>query len=89
MISNGFAFGYSDVVVIDTNFAKPSVYIYVYGTAGDIVYENTAGETQVLKSASLGYHPIAARRILTGGTVNAVAYTTTAVGMCFCSTNIP
>lgn len=86
MISYGFAFGYSAPVVLDTLFAAPSIYIYVQGGAGDIVYENTARETQVLVNASLGYHPIAARRILTSGTVNGTPYTTTATGMCYCST---
>lgn len=89
MISYGFAFGYADAVVLDTNFVKPSIYIYVQGAAGDIVFENTAGEAQYLPNAALGYHPIAARRILTNGTVNGTPRTTTATGMAYCSTNIP
>ena len=37
MISWGFAFGYSDLAVLDTFFVKPSIYIYVSGDAVDIV----------------------------------------------------
>lgn len=89
MITNGFAFGISDAVTLDTNFPMPSAYIYVGTAAGDIVYVNTAGDNQVLLNAGLGYHPIAARRILTNGTVNGTPRVTSATGLCYCSTNIP
>ena len=89
MITNGFAFGFSDAVTLDTNFPYPSCYIYVGTSSGDIVYENTAGQAQVILNAGLGYHPIAARRVLASGTVNGIARTTTADGLCYCSTTIP
>lgn len=90
MISWGFAFGYSDVVTLDVPFEKPSIYIYVGDTAGDIVYENSAGLAQFFPGAlASGIYPIAARRILTSGTVNGVSRTTTATSLVYCSTNIP
>lgn len=90
MISWGFAFGYSDIATIDTYFPKPSCYLYVSGSSGDIVYENTAGDAQYFPGAAeMGIYPIAARRILTSGTVNGVSRTTTATNIVYCSTNIP
>jgi len=90
MISFGFAFGYSDYITIDVNFPKPSVYIYVSGVGGDIVYENTAGQAQWIPGAiEAGIYPIAARRILTSGSVNGTTRTTTAGDLVYCSTNIP
>lgn len=90
MISYGFAFGYSDYATLDVNFPKPSVYIYVTGTPGDIVYENSAGLAQWLPGAvSSGIYPIAAKRILTSGVVNGTERTTTATGLVYGSTNIP
>ncbi|CAB4127716.1 hypothetical protein UFOVP98_3 [uncultured Caudovirales phage] len=90
MISWGFAFGFSDLAVLDTLFVKPSIYIYVSGDAGDIVYENTAGLAQYFPGAQAnGLYPIAARRILTSGIVNGNSQTTTATDLVYCSTNIP
>lgn len=90
MISFGFAFGYSDYATVDVNFPKPSVYIYVSGASGNIVYENSAGEAQWLPGAlEGGIYPIAARRILSTGTVNGVSRTTSATGLVYGSTNIP
>lgn len=85
MYTYGKSFGYSDAVILDTNFPHPSTYIYVATTAGNIVYENTAGEQQVLLGAVVGYHPITARRILSSGVVNGIARTTTAVGLSYCT----
>jgi len=90
MISAGFAFGYSDLAVLDTLFVKPSCYLYVAGSTGDIVFENTAGEAQYFKGAQANtMYPIAARRILTSGTVNSILRTTTANNIIYCSTGIP
>lgn len=90
MISWGFAFGYSDIAVAGTLFAKPSVYLYVSGSSGDIVYENTAGEAQYFPNAQANnIYPIAARRILATGTVNGSMRTTSATNIVYCSTNIP
>ena len=90
MISFGFAFGYSDYATVDVNFPKPSVYIYVSGAGGDIVYQNTAGQAQWLPGAiEAGIYPIAARKILTSGVVNGTERTTTATGLVYGSTNIP
>lgn len=90
MITNGFAYGISDIVTVDTPFEYRgallySSYIYVYTTAGDIVYRNSVGDLQYLPSAALGYHPIAASEIVTSGTVNGVSRTTSAVGMAYCA----
>ena len=90
MITNGFAFGISDLVTLDTPFTYGgnlvySSYIYVYTAAGDIVYMNSAGELQYLPSAAIGYHPIAASQIVTSGTVNGVSRTTGATGLAYCS----
>lgn len=90
MISWGFAFGYSDLATIDTLFAKPSVYLYVAGVGGDIVYENTLGEAQYFpNSQANNIYPIAARRILTSGTVNGNLRTTAATNIVYCSTGTP
>jgi hypothetical protein len=90
MISWGFAFGYSDLATLDTLFVKPSIYIYVSGVSGNIVYENSAGVSQYFPGAlSGGVYPIAAKRILTSGVVNGVSRTTTATDLVYCSTNIP
>lgn len=90
MISWGFAFGYSDLAVLDTNFVKPSCYLWVSGDTGDIVYENTAGEAQYFPNAQgNNIYPIAARRVLSAGTVNGTPRTTTATNIVYCSTNIP
>lgn len=90
MITNGFAFGLSDIVTVDTPFSyngNPvySSYIYVYTSAGDIVYRNSAGDLQYLPSAAVGYHPIAASEIVTTGTVNGSSRTTTATGLAYCA----
>lgn len=89
MITNGVSFGLSDIVTLDTQFTVNSrnfysTYIYVGSTAGDIVFQNSAGINQWLQAASLGYHPIAAGKILTSGVVNGVSRTTTATGMSYC-----
>jgi hypothetical protein len=90
MISWGFAFGYSDLAVVDTNFEKPSCYLWVSGGTGNIVYENTAGQAQYFPNAQgNNIYPIAARRILSSGIVNGVERTTSATGIVYCSTNIP
>lgn len=90
MITYGFAFGYSDLATLDVNFVKPSCYIFVSGDAGDIVYENSAGEAQYFPGAqSNNIYPIAAKRILSNGTVNGVSRETTATDLVYCSTNIP
>ncbi len=90
MISFGFAFGYSDLATIDVSFPKPSCYLWVSGSTGNIVYENTAGDAQYFPNAQgNNIYPIAARRILTSGTVNGVSRTTTATNIVYCSTNIP
>lgn len=90
MITYGFAFGYSDLATIDTNFPKPSCYIYVSGDAGDIVFENSNGDPQYFPNAQANnLYPIGARRILTSATVNGVLRTTTATDLVYCSTNIP
>lgn len=89
MITNGFAFGISDIVTLDTPFefnGNPvyTSYIYVYTSAGDIVYRNSAGVLQYLPSASLGYHPIAASEIVTIGDVNGISRNTSATGLAYC-----
>jgi len=90
MISYGFAFGFSDLAVVDTNFAKPSCWLYVSGSGGNIVYENTNGVAQYFPNAQANtLYPIAARRILSGGTVNGTPRLTSASGIVYCSTNIP
>ncbi len=90
MITNGFAFGYSDLATIDVNFAFASSYLSINGSSGDVVYENTAGQAQYFPGALLGFmYPIGARRILSSGTVNGTLRTTTATGIVYCSAGIP
>lgn len=90
MITNGFAFGYSDVATLDVNFPSQSSYIYVSGNAGDIVYENTLRQAQYLPSAQAGmFYPIGALRILSSGVVNGVSRNTTATGLVYCSATKP
>ena len=90
MISWGFAFGYSDIATLDVLFPKPSIYLYVSGDAGDIVYENSNGVPQFFPGAQAnGLYPIAAIRILTSGVVNGNNQSTTATNIVYCSTNIP
>lgn len=84
MITLGFSFSYSDVVTVDILFPYASSYIYVGDTAGDIVYEAPDGTAQWVQNAGLGYNPIAAKRVLTSGTVNGTPRTTTATGMVYC-----
>lgn len=89
MISFGFACGYSDLATIDVMFYKPSCYLCI-GTTGDVVFENTAGDAQFFKNAiANNIYPLAARRILTSGTVNGTVRTTTATNIVYCSTNTP
>lgn len=90
MISWGFAFGYSDLATVDVLFEKPSCYLWVSGSTGDIVYENSTGSPQFFPNAQgNNIYPIAARRILSTGTVNGISRTTTATNIVYCSTNIP
>lgn len=90
MISWGFAFGYSDLATVGVNFVKPSCYLYVSGSTGDIVYMNTAGIPQYFPNAQgNNIYPIAATSILASATVNGTVRTTTATGIVYCSTNIP
>jgi hypothetical protein len=90
MISWGFAFGYSDYATVDVSFPKPSIYIYVSGDPGDIVYQNSNGAAQWLPGVLAGgIYPIAATKILTSATVNGTTRTTTATDLVYCSTNIP
>lgn len=89
MITNGFAFGYSDVATINTAFPFPSLYL-IPGVAGDIVYENNLGQAQWFPAAQAGFmYPIGARRILSSGTVNGTPRTTTASSIVYCSANNP
>jgi hypothetical protein len=90
MITNGFAFGWSDLATIDTNFPYASSYLSISGTAGDIVYENTGGFAQWYPGAIQGFmYPIGAKRILSSGTVNGTLRTTTATGIVYCSAGTP
>lgn len=92
MITNGFAFGYSDEAVVDTLFPFASSYIALQssGVSGDIVYENTAGQAQWFPGAIAGMvYPIGAKRILSSGTVNGTLRTTTATGFVYCSAGTP
>ena len=90
MISWGYVFNYSDIATIDTKFIYPSCYIFVAGSAGDIVYENTAGIAQYFPNAQqYNIYPIGATRILTSGTVNGILRTTDATNLVYCSTTIP
>lgn len=90
MITWGFAFGYSDLAVVGTLFAKPSCYLYVSGSSGDIVYENSTGTAQYFPNAQANnIYPIAARKIVASAVVNGVLRTTAATSIVYCSTNIP
>lgn len=90
MISWGFAFGYSDLVTIGVNFPKPSIYIYVAGLLGDIVYLNSNGIPQWFPGALAGgIYPIAATQIVASAVVNGTTRTTTATNLVYCSTGIP
>lgn len=84
MITNGFTYGISDAVSLDVEFL-PSSYIYVYTTAGDIVYLNTNDQIQYLPNAGLGYHPMSAKKILSSGIAHGTYQTTTAAGLAYCS----
>lgn len=89
MITNGFVFGVSDDVTLDATFSYRSkllvsTYIYVHGTAGNIVYRNSVGDIQYVQAAALGYNPIAASAILSSGEVNGVVHNTTATGLVYC-----
>jgi hypothetical protein len=84
MITNGSSFGYSDTVTLDADLPYASTYIYS-GDGGDIVYLNTAGEEQWFKGAAANqFIPIAAKKILTSGTVNGTSRTTSATNMVYC-----
>jgi hypothetical protein len=87
MITLGFSYDYSDLVTLDQDFIFPSTYILV-GIVGDIVYENRYGVAQWIANAQPGYHPIAARKILTSGVVNGTPRNTTASGMLYCSSPV-
>lgn len=90
MISWGFAFNYSDLVTVGTNFIYPSCYIYVAGNTGDIVYINTAGLPQYFPNAQgNNFYPIAALKIVTSATINGNVRTTGATNLVYCSTTIP
>ena len=90
MISYGFAFNYSNLVVLNTYFIYPSCYLYVSGATGDIVYLNTAGIAQYFPNAQgNNIYPIAATQVLTSATINGVLRTTTATNIVYCSTTIP
>jgi hypothetical protein len=90
MITWGFAFGYSDLAVLDVKFVQPSCYLYVSGATGDIVYMNTAGQPQFFSNAQANnIYPIAATMVLTSATVNGTLRTTTATNITYCSTGIP
>ncbi len=90
MITWGFAFGYSDLAIVGTLFAKPSCYLYVSGNSGDIVYENSNGFPQYFPNAQANnIYPIAARRIVESAEVNGIMRTTSATNIVYCSTNIP
>ena len=72
----------ADVVVIDTAFPEGySKYITV-GVGGDVVFENGAGELQLIKGVVGGsILPIIASKIVSSGTVRGTARTTTASDM--------
>jgi hypothetical protein len=86
MISLGFVGGYSDIASLDALFPYPSLYIYISGSAGNIVWENTIGEAQYLPNAQSGVlYPVGARKILSSGTVNGTSRTTTATNIVYLS----
>jgi hypothetical protein len=87
MITLGFSYDYSDLVTLDQPFPFPSTYILV-GITGDIVFENRYGELQWVANAQPGYHPIAAKKIVTSGDVNDVPRSTTASGLIYCASPV-
>ena len=94
MITKGFTADYQDVVTVGSLFSLNSInyissYIYVYGTAGDIVYKNKYGALCYAPSAALGYHPISAIEIVSSGSVNGVTRTTGATGMSWLAADNP
>lgn len=87
MITLGFAAGYCDVVTIDTALPLTSMYLYVNGTAGDIVFENSAGQAQYFPNAQAGILlPLAASRVVSAATVNGTPRTTTATDIVYMAT---
>ena len=85
MITLGFTFSYSDLVVPDTSFPYQSSYIYIGdGGAGDVVYLAQDGTAQWVQGAGVGYNPIATTKVLSTGVVNGVERTTTATEMVYC-----
>ncbi len=90
MISWGFAFGYSDIATNGVPFIYPSIYLYIGGSPGDIVYLNSAGHPQYFPGAlANGIYPIAASQIVASAIVNGTSRTTTATDIVYCSTGIP
>lgn len=97
-VTLGFVATHSDVVTVDTPFALPTVngkvvtgvYLYVAGTAGDIVWKNAAGDLNYIQNALSGsHHLIGAVEVVSSGTVNGVGRTTTATEMTWYSASIP
>lgn len=92
MQTNGFAFGYSDLAVLDRAFPNLSYYVFIPASAasGHIVYLNTANQAQWIKDAIPGFlYPIGARMILSSGTVNGVTRSTTATELMYCCGGTP
>jgi len=100
MLTLGGSCGITDAVTLNAYFVKNmetpspankviSTYIYLYGTSGDIVYEDSNGNIRILPSAGIGYHPISARRILASGVITntGASASTTAVGMAYLAAN--
>jgi hypothetical protein len=86
MNTQGFACGLSGYAALDTAFPAASSYIYVSGSSGDIVYQNTAGNPQIWPGAQqYGIYPIAATQILTSAVIDGVTKTTTATDMVYAS----
>jgi len=79
--------GYADLATVDVAFPFPSAYLYVTGSAGDIVFQNTAREAQYFPGAQAGgLYPLAATMILSSGTVNGTPRTTTATNIVYIAT---
>lgn len=93
MITWGFVVSYSDLATNDAYFTVngenlTASYIYVAGSAGDIVWENAYGEAQYLKDVQPGaLMPVGARRILLSGTVNGTPRSTTATNIIWMAGN--
>lgn len=86
MISLGFVGGYSDLATIDSAFPYVSLYIYVSGSSGNIVWQNSAGAAQYLPNAQTGVlYPVGAAKILSSATVNGTLRTTTATNIVYLS----